>query len=67
MGGLSRWSWPDIEGLDTFKGKLVHSAEWELGEGEVGWKDTVKDWNDKVVGVIGVVSRLTFILDLRIY
>lgn len=24
----SKWRWPDIPGLDTFKGDLVHSANW---------------------------------------
>ncbi|KAH7925133.1 FAD/NAD(P)-binding domain-containing protein [Leucogyrophana mollusca] len=51
-GGLSRWSWPDIEGLKSFKGKLLHSADWETDD----WKEGVKDWGDKRVGVIGVGS-----------
>lgn len=60
IGGLSRWEWPDIEGLDTFQGKVIHSAEWKTGEGDSvrpgKWEDTVKSWGDKKVGVIGVVS-----------
>jgi cation diffusion facilitator CzcD-associated flavoprotein CzcO len=59
MGGLSRWSWPDIEGLENFKGKVVHSAQWETGDaGTSGpeWAESIKDWGDKRVGVIGVVS-----------
>ena len=28
-GGLNEWKWPDILGLHDFKGKLVHSAEWD--------------------------------------
>lgn len=28
-GGLSKHSWPDVEGLWDFKGKIVHSAEWD--------------------------------------
>lgn len=54
-GNLSRWSWPSIEGLKNFKGKLMHSADWDMDD----WRDGVKDWKDKTVGVIGVVSRLT--------
>lgn len=58
LGGLSRWSWPDIEGLESFKGKVVHSAQWETGtEGSGGWEESVKDWGDKSIGVIGVVRR----------
>jgi len=25
----SLWKWPEIEGLHSFKGKLVHSADWD--------------------------------------
>lgn len=51
IGALSRWSWPDIEGLNTFGGRLIHSAQWDV-EGST-WQE---DWKDKNVGVIGVVS-----------
>ncbi|KAK0733515.1 hypothetical protein B0T26DRAFT_631405 [Lasiosphaeria miniovina] len=27
-GILNNWKWPAIEGLETFKGKLVHTARW---------------------------------------
>ncbi|RDB29291.1 putative sterigmatocystin biosynthesis monooxygenase stcW [Hypsizygus marmoreus] len=57
LGGLSRWAWPEIEGLETFKGTVVHSAQWETGEGEdQGWQESVKGWGEKNVGVIGVGS-----------
>ncbi|KAJ7103195.1 FAD/NAD-binding domain-containing protein [Mycena belliarum] len=58
MGGLSRWKWPDIPGLQSFGGKIVHSAKWETGEGDPAspWEDTVRSWKDKKVGVIGVGS-----------
>ncbi|KAF7302712.1 hypothetical protein HMN09_00906100 [Mycena chlorophos] len=62
-GTLSRWRWPDIEGLESFAGKIMHSAQWETGEGTEGvdgqpvpWEETVKSWGDKRVGVIGVGS-----------
>ncbi|KAI0093155.1 FAD/NAD-binding domain-containing protein [Irpex rosettiformis] len=55
LGGLSRWNWPDIEGLHDFKGTLIHSAKWEVGGGKT-WQEDVKDWGDKTVGVIGVGS-----------
>lgn len=29
IGTLNRWTWPDIPGLHDFKGKLLHSAEWD--------------------------------------
>ncbi|KAF5385387.1 hypothetical protein D9615_001078 [Tricholomella constricta] len=57
MGPLSRWSWPDIEGLESFNGRVMHSAQWDMGEdGKGTWQDTVKDWGDKRVGIIGVGS-----------
>lgn len=52
-GGLSRWQWPNIEGLHDFKGPLVHSAGWNFG-GKT-WEEDVKDWGDKNVAVIGLV------------
>ncbi|KAJ3554994.1 hypothetical protein NM688_g2817 [Phlebia brevispora] len=53
-GILSRWDWPDIPGLKSFKGVLVHSADWRLG-GKT-WEEDVKDWKDKNVAVIGLGS-----------
>ena len=62
VGGLSRWNWPDIDGLKSFKGTLVHSAQWDVGNGKAGtaggwggWEDDVKDWGKKRVAVIGAV------------
>ncbi|KAF8149231.1 FAD/NAD-P-binding domain-containing protein [Mycena galopus ATCC 62051] len=51
IGSLSRWHWPDIEGLKEFGGTLVHSAQWDVGDGT--WEEGVKTWSDKTVGIIG--------------
>ena len=59
VGALSRWDWPDIEGLDTFAGKVIHSAQWETGDDAKSWEESVADWGDKKVGVIGVVSEFS--------
>ena len=59
VGALSRWNWPDIEGLDTFAGKVIHSAQWETGKDTNCWEESVADWSDKKVGVIGVVSEFS--------
>ena len=59
VGALSRWDWPDIEGLDTFSGKVIHSAQWETGNDTKSWEESVADWSDKKVGVIGVVSKFS--------
>ena len=44
------------QGFDGFKGQVMHSAQWEADEN--GWQETVKDWDDKRVAVIGVVSNV---------
>ncbi|KAF9565886.1 FAD/NAD(P)-binding domain-containing protein [Agrocybe pediades] len=42
-GVLNAWKWPDLPGLETYEGKLVHTAAW----------DTNIDLRDKHVGLIG--------------
>lgn len=54
FGGLSRWRMPDIEGIDTFKGELHHSAGFDPEDKT--WQEVVAGWRSKTVGVIGVVS-----------
>lgn len=39
----SSFKWPNIPGIDTFKGKLMHSARW----------DAKYDLKGKTVAVIG--------------
>ncbi|TPX30591.1 hypothetical protein SmJEL517_g05874 [Synchytrium microbalum] len=29
MGALNSWKWPDIKGLEDFKGKKMHTAAWD--------------------------------------
>jgi cation diffusion facilitator CzcD-associated flavoprotein CzcO len=65
-GCLSRWKWPDIPGLDNFKGRLLHTANWGINENPL--EDPVpKDWSEKRVGVIGAVrfSSCLMIMGLR--
>ncbi|KAK4239689.1 hypothetical protein C8A03DRAFT_13914 [Achaetomium macrosporum] len=42
-GILNNWKWPDVEGLDTYQGRLIHTACWP--------KDF--DHTGKTVAVIG--------------
>ena len=42
-GILNNWKWPAIPGIDKFKGKLLHTANWD---------DNVQ-LEGKVVGLIG--------------
>ncbi|KAL1970195.1 hypothetical protein VTN77DRAFT_5355 [Rasamsonia byssochlamydoides] len=43
QGALNNWKWPNIPGLHDFKGKLLHSANW----------DETYDYKGKKVAVIG--------------
>lgn len=43
LTGTSNWKWPEVEGLDDFKGSLIHTAAWP--------KDF--DYTNKTVAVIG--------------
>ncbi|KAI0364846.1 FAD/NAD-P-binding domain-containing protein [Pilatotrama ljubarskyi] len=54
IGSLSRWRWPNIEGLHDFKGELHHSAGFDPNENT--WQEVAEAWKDKKVGVIGVGS-----------
>ncbi|KXN90086.1 Putative sterigmatocystin biosynthesis monooxygenase stcW [Leucoagaricus sp. SymC.cos] len=56
VGNLRIPSWPEIPGIETFEGGLIHSADWKTQEGEGAWEDTVKTWGNKRIGVIGVGS-----------
>lgn len=42
-GYLNKWSWPAIDGFNSFTGKLLHSAAW----------DPDLDWTNKRIAVIG--------------
>lgn len=54
IGSLSRWKWPDIEGLHDFKGELHHSAGFDPYPKT--WQEIAEPWANKRVGVIGVVK-----------
>ncbi|VUC34755.1 unnamed protein product [Clonostachys rosea] len=45
-GLLNKWKWPQIEGLHTFKGDLMHTANF----------DPAFDWSEKRVALIGAGS-----------
>jgi cation diffusion facilitator CzcD-associated flavoprotein CzcO len=42
-GVLNSWKWPDIQGLHTFQGPLIHSAKW----------DHAVEFSNKTIGIIG--------------
>ncbi|VTT60167.1 unnamed protein product [Fusarium fujikuroi] len=43
IGRLNNWKLPDIKGLDTFQGRVIHTANWPQG----------LDYRDKDIAVIG--------------
>lgn len=49
MGALERWALPEIPGIETFAGRLLHSAQW----------DEALDVSGKRIAVIGVVRCLS--------
>ena len=49
-GFLNAWDWPDIPGLHSFEGPLLHSANW----------DSQIDLTDKCVGLIGNGYAVSF-------
>ncbi|OOQ89761.1 putative flavin-binding monooxygenase [Penicillium brasilianum] len=51
-GILNRWRWPDIPSLHSFRGHLVHSADWK----------TDLDCTDKRIAIIGNGSSAIQIL-----
>ena len=52
MGPLSAPAWPKVDGLDSFEGKVFHSAEWDHGHDLTGDR----------VGVIGTgASAIQFV------
>ncbi|KAI0737199.1 FAD/NAD(P)-binding domain-containing protein [Daedaleopsis nitida] len=52
FGVLTRWKLPDIEGIESYKGELHHTAGYDPGERT--WMEAAEEWKDKRVGVIGV-------------
>ena len=42
-GNLNDKQWPDIDGLRSFRGELMHSAAWNENY----------DFNNKQIGIIG--------------
>ena len=58
-GALNNIKWPEIEGLDSFKGKIVHSAAWDERyvtsprKAEKQLRGFSYDYSNKKIGVIG--------------
>ena len=48
-GALNEWKWPDIPGLDKFRGKLLHSANWD------------EDYDYQVASSFSTTSKASFL------
>ena len=45
-GILNNWKWPNIEGLNSFQGRLIHTARWPKDYHQ-------QQWTNDTVAVIG--------------
>ncbi len=64
LGGLSRPAWPDIPGLDTFAGKIVHSQQWDEELDVSGRRVAVIGTGASGVQLIPPVARAARRLDI---
>ena len=51
-GVLNSWKYPNIEGIDQFKGKLMHSARWDHSYDLTGKKVAVIGGGSSAVQII---------------
>jgi cation diffusion facilitator CzcD-associated flavoprotein CzcO len=64
LGGLSRPAWPDIPGLDTFTGRIVHSQQWDPTLDLSGRRVAVIGTGASAVQLIPPVARKAQQLDI---
>ncbi|GAA6008727.1 flavin-containing monooxygenase [Rhodotorula paludigena] len=58
LGGLSRWDWPSIPGLDDYKGTKYHSAAYPVGpEAEQGKKVAVIGSGSSSIQIVPAVQK----------
>ncbi|KAL1627811.1 hypothetical protein SLS54_002077 [Diplodia seriata] len=55
-GVLHKWKWPDIPGLHDFKGKLMHSADYEEGYDLSGKKVAVVGSGSSGVQIVAAIT-----------
>ncbi|KAL1646589.1 hypothetical protein SLS58_003175 [Diplodia intermedia] len=55
-GVLHKWKWPDIPGLHDFKGKLMHSANYEEGYDLSGKKVAVVGSGSSGVQIVAAIT-----------
>jgi cation diffusion facilitator CzcD-associated flavoprotein CzcO len=55
MGNLNNWCWPKIEGLQRFKGKLIHSANWDESYDLTGKRVAVLGYGATAVQLVSAI------------
>lgn len=55
-GNLNSWKWPSIPGLDSFMGKLMHSAAWDESYDLTGKKVAVIGGGSSAVQIIPAIQ-----------
>jgi cation diffusion facilitator CzcD-associated flavoprotein CzcO len=53
----SKWKWPEIRGLDTYKGHKVHSARWDDSFDFTGKKVAVIGNGSSAIQIVPVLRR----------
>ncbi|KAF3202707.1 hypothetical protein TWF191_004845 [Orbilia oligospora] len=63
IGALNEWKWPEIKGLHDFKGKLLHSANWEDGYEYAGKEVAVIGIGSSAIQIVPTMQKVVKKLD----
>ncbi|RFU82007.1 fad nadp-binding domain-containing [Trichoderma arundinaceum] len=56
-GFLNKWKWPDIKGIDTYKGFLVHSAAWDPNYSFKGKTVAVIGSGSSAIQIVPIIQK----------
>ncbi|RAL65936.1 hypothetical protein DID88_005597 [Monilinia fructigena] len=62
-GILNNFKWPDIKGIEKFKGRVIHTARWPIGQNGVDLRKKWKEIPESYLGltVPDIPNFITFI------
>lgn len=63
IGALNEWKWPEIKGLHDFRGKLLHSANWEDGYEYAGKEVAVIGIGSSAIQIVPTMQKVVKKLD----
>ncbi|EJD50391.1 FAD/NAD(P)-binding domain-containing protein [Auricularia subglabra TFB-10046 SS5] len=63
MGGLERWTMPDIAGLESFEGTLMHTAQWDESVDVAGKRVAVIGVGSSAIQVVPAVQKAALQVD----